>query len=62
MIDIGAALATASSVVCASIGFKLAWGPIYWGLLGATEGFLIGFVIRLFTEVILKKRRKLTIS
>lgn len=32
LIDIGAALATASSVVCASIGFKLAWGPIYWGL------------------------------
>ncbi|RDU37211.1 hypothetical protein DRW41_11060 [Neobacillus piezotolerans] len=59
LIDIGAALATAFSVVGASIGFKLAWGPIYWGLIGAAVGFLIGFAIRLFTELIIKKRRRL---
>ncbi|MDU1845951.1 MAG: hypothetical protein E6778_10475 [Niallia nealsonii] len=58
-VDIGVALATAFSVIGASIGFDLAWGPIYWGLIGAAIGFLIGFGIRIFTEIILKKRRRL---
>lgn len=58
LIDIGAALATAFSVIAASIGFKLAWGPIYWGLIGAAVGFLVGFAIRLFTEKIIKKKRR----
>lgn len=31
LIDIGMALATAFSVMGISIGFKLAWGPIWWG-------------------------------
>ncbi|UYZ23887.1 hypothetical protein [Mesobacillus jeotgali] len=59
LIDIGAALATVFSVIGASIGFKLAWGPIYWGLIGAAIGALIGFAIRLFTEIIIKKKRRL---
>ncbi|WP_312097724.1 hypothetical protein [Niallia sp.] len=59
LIDIGAALATAFSVIGASIGFKLTLGPIYWGLIGAAAGFLIGFSIRLFTEIVLKKRKRL---
>lgn len=59
LIDVGAALATAFSVIGASIGFKLAWGPIYWGLIGAFIGFMTGFVIRLFTELVIKKRRRL---
>ncbi|MGD6896552.1 hypothetical protein [Bacillus sp. OG2] len=58
LIDIGAALATAFSVVGASIGFKLAWGPIYWGLITAAAGFLIGVGIRFFTEAIVKKKRR----
>ena len=58
-VDIGVALATAFSVIGARIGFELAWGPIYWGLIGAAIGFLIGFGIRIFTEIILKKRRRL---
>lgn len=57
-VDIGAALATAFSVIGASIGFKLAWGPIYWGLIGAGIGFIVGFGIRLFTELVLKKKRR----
>jgi hypothetical protein len=57
LIDIGMALATAFSVIGASIGFKLAWGPIYWGLIGAFTGFLIGFAIRLFIEKVVKKRK-----
>jgi len=59
LIDIGAALATAFAVIGASIGFELAWGPIYWGLIGAFVGFMLGFAIRLFTEVIIKKKRRL---
>ena len=52
------ALATAFSVVGASIGFKLSWGPIYWGLISAFIGFVLGFAIRLFTELVLKKKRR----
>jgi hypothetical protein len=59
LIDIGAALATAFSVIGASIGFKLSWGPIYWGLIGAFIGFVIGLAIRLFTEVVLKNKKRL---
>jgi hypothetical protein len=59
LIDIGMALATAFSVIGASIGFKLAWGPIYWGLISAFIGFVLGFFIRLFTELVLKKKKRL---
>jgi hypothetical protein len=59
LVDIGMALATAFSVVGASIGFKLSWGPIYWGLIGAFIGFVLGLAIRLFTEKILKKKKRL---
>ncbi len=59
LIDIGAALATAFSVIGASIGFNLSWGPIYWGLIGAFVGFVLGFAIRLFIELIVKKKRRL---
>lgn len=59
LIDIGMALATAFSVIGASIGFELAWGPIYWGLIAAFIGFVLGVAIRLFTEKILKKRKRL---
>ncbi|WP_175987281.1 hypothetical protein [Bacillus sp. Marseille-Q1617] len=59
LIDVGAALATAFAVIGASIGFELEWGPIYWGLIGAASGFLSGFAIRLFTEKVLKKKRRL---
>jgi hypothetical protein len=59
LVDIGMALATAFSVIGASIGFKLSWGPIYWGLISAFIGFMIGFFIRFFTEVVYKKRKRL---
>lgn len=58
LIDLGMALATAFSVVGASIGFKLKWGPIYWGLITAFIGFLVGFLISLFIELVVKKRRR----
>jgi hypothetical protein len=59
LIDIGVALATAFSVIGASVGFKLSWGPIYWGLIGAFIGFVLGFAIRLYIELIVKKKRRL---
>ncbi|MFC7060995.1 hypothetical protein [Halobacillus seohaensis] len=59
LIDIGMVLATAFSVISTSIGFKLAWGPIYWGLIGAFTGFIIGLAIRVFTEKVLKKKNRL---
>src|SRR5690625_2064098 len=58
MIDIGMALATAFSVIGTSVGFKLAWGPIFWGLISAFIGFTLGVGIRLYTEVILRKRKR----
>ncbi|MDY0407113.1 hypothetical protein P5G51_018815 [Virgibacillus sp. 179-BFC.A HS] len=59
LIDIGAALATAFSVIGASVGFKLKWGPIYWGLIGAGTGLVLGIAIRLFIELVVKRKRRL---
>jgi hypothetical protein len=58
LIDIGMVLATAFSVIGASIGFQLAWGPIYWGLISAFCGFVIGFAIRIINEKILKEKKR----
>lgn len=58
LVDIGMGVATAFSVIGASVGFKLAWGPIYWGLIGAFVGFVLGFAIRLFMELVIKKRKR----
>jgi hypothetical protein len=57
--DLAMALATAFSVVGASIGFKLAWGPIYWGLISAFIGFLIGFGIKFIYLKAVKKNQRL---
>jgi hypothetical protein len=59
LIDIAMALATAFSVIGASIGFKLVWGPIYWGLIGAFTGFVFGMAIRLTSELVLKKKKRI---
>lgn len=40
--EIGISMATGCSVIGASIGFVLTWGPIIWGLIGAFIGFGIG--------------------
>lgn len=41
--DLGVSLATAFSVIGASIGYRLTLGPIIWGIIGAVVGFLLGF-------------------
>lgn len=52
----GMILAVFFSVIGASRGFKLDWGPIYWGLIGGTFGFILGFCIDLIMN--LKKLKK----
>lgn len=58
-IGTGAALGTAFAVVGASVGFKLRWGPIYWGLIGTGTGFILGFLIDLFYYKLIQKKRRL---
>ena len=49
-IEIGIACATFGSVIGASVGFALAWGPVICGLLAALIGFFIAFGIYLFAK------------
>ncbi len=58
LIDIAMPLATAFSVVTASLGFELKWGPIYWGLIGAIGGFITGLVIRLIIILTTNKKKR----
>ena len=46
-LDKGFALAVVLSTILASKGFELEWGPIYWGLIGAVSGIIIGLVIEI---------------
>lgn len=59
LISTGAALGTAFAVIGASVGFKLQWGPIYWGLIGTGGGFLLGLLIDLFYYKVIKKQQRL---
>ncbi|WP_409288429.1 hypothetical protein [Peribacillus sp. SCS-37] len=43
----GMFLAVIFSVIGASRGFILDWGPVYWGLIGAGSGFVLGLIIDL---------------
>ncbi len=45
LINKGMFLAVVFSVIAASRGFILEWGPIIWGLIGAGGGFSLGFAI-----------------
>ena len=58
LIDIAMPLATALSVITASLGFELKWGPIYWGLIGAVSGFMIGLAIRLLIVMMTNKKKQ----
>lgn len=60
LFDKGAAIGTAFAVIGASIGFVLEWGPIYWSLIGAASGFIIGFLIDyIIFKVVHKRKREL---
>ncbi|WP_283154316.1 hypothetical protein [Guptibacillus hwajinpoensis] len=58
LIDIAMPLATAFSVVTASLGFEWKWGPIYWGLIGAIVVFVTGLVIRLIIVLTTNKKKQ----
>ncbi|SDI29008.1 hypothetical protein [Alteribacillus bidgolensis] len=58
LFDKGAAIGTGFSVIGASVGFALEWGPIYWGLIGAASGFIIGFVIDYILFKVVHKRKR----
>ncbi|KHF38523.1 hypothetical protein [Halalkalibacter okhensis] len=58
LFDKGAAIGTAFSVIGASVGFTLEWGPIYWGLIGATSGFILGFIIDYILFKVIHKRKR----
>lgn len=58
LFDKGAAIGTAFSVIGASIGFVLEWGPIYWGLIGGAIGFIIGLIIDYIIFKIVHKRKR----
>ena len=57
LFDKGAALGTAFALIGASVGFVLEWGPIYWGLIGAAGGFLLGFIIDYIIYKVIHKRK-----
>ncbi|MEY8738401.1 hypothetical protein AB9M62_01790 [Bacillales bacterium AN1005] len=55
LINKGIVFAVFFSVLGASRGFELEWGPIYWGLIGAVSGFILGVII----DVFINSRRKI---
>ncbi|OLO37953.1 hypothetical protein BTR23_12385 [Alkalihalophilus pseudofirmus] len=58
LFDKGAAIGTAFSVIGASVGFVLEWGPIYWGIIAGVSGFIIGFLIDYFIFKVVHKRKR----
>lgn len=58
LFDKGAAIGTAFSVIGASVGFVLDWGPIFWGLIGAAVGFVLGFIVDYIIFKVVHKRRR----
>jgi uncharacterized protein YneF (UPF0154 family) len=60
LLDLAAILGTVFSVLGASFGFVLTWGPIIWGLLGLAFGAIIGFLIDyLLTQKRIKRKTTL---
>ncbi|MEW9053102.1 MAG: hypothetical protein AB2392_18225 [Neobacillus sp.] len=62
LFDKGAAIGTALSVVGASVGFVLEWGPVYWGIIGAVSGFILGFIIDYIIFKVVHKRKRALIG
>jgi hypothetical protein len=45
LFDLAAVIGTVFSVLGASFGFALEWGPIIWALIGMVFGLVVGFII-----------------
>ncbi|MFS0619174.1 hypothetical protein [Priestia megaterium] len=54
----GLFLAVIFSTIGASRGFVLDWGPIYWGLIGAFFGFVLGFSFDFFVQKRVRKKQR----
>jgi hypothetical protein len=54
----GMALAVIFSVIGSSRGFILEWGPIYWGLIGAAFGFVLGVLIDLYIHKVHRRKER----
>jgi hypothetical protein len=57
--NLGMVLAVFFSVICAARGFKLEWGPIIWGIIGALLGIVLGVIINLVFYKIRNKKQRL---
>lgn len=57
MLDGAMMIGTIFSVLGVIYGFVLYWGPVIWGLLGLTGGFILGLII----EVAFNKTKKLKV-
>jgi hypothetical protein len=55
----GMALAVVFSVIGSSRGFVMEWGPIFWGLIGAASGFILGVIIDLYINKVYRKKKRL---
>ncbi|KML27715.1 hypothetical protein [Rossellomorea marisflavi] len=60
LLNKGMFLAVIFSVITTSRGFVLEWGPIYWGLIGAGSGLILGFLIDLFLVRFKERKQILT--
>lgn len=47
------------SLISTGAALGIQWGPIYWGLIGAVGGFIIGLLIDLFYYKVIKKHQRL---
>jgi hypothetical protein len=59
LIDLSVVMASIFSILGASYGFVLKWGPIIWGLIGLAFGAICGFIIDLNMS---KKNKKIKTS
>lgn len=60
LLDGAAVVGTAFSVIGASIGYSLVWGPIIWGLLGLFAGGIVGYAIDAWINRESRRRRRRT--
>ena len=49
LLDIPAILATILGIFGSIYGFVLAWGPLFWGLIGIALGAILGLIIKFST-------------
>ncbi len=56
LLDTGFMFAAVFTIVGASLGYRLPWGPVFCGLVSAASGFAIGFFVDWLVYVRKRKR------